>query len=83
MVRKQREQAGLRDKIAQERMASFERQKEEERLKMIEMARIKAGFIQKAIEQSQAIHEERKQQILAAQAVAEERKRKQEVLKAI
>jgi len=42
-------------------MASFERQKEEERLKMIEMARIKAGFIQKAIEQSQAIHEERKQ----------------------
>lgn len=83
MVRKQREQADLRDKIAQERMASFERQKEEERLKMIEMARIKAGFIQKAIEQSQAIHEERKQQILAAQAVAEERKRKQEVLKAI
>ena len=83
MVRKQREQAGLRDKIAQERLASFERQKEEERLKMIEMARIKAGFIQKAIEQSQAIHEERKQQILAAQAVAEERKRKQEVLKAI
>ncbi len=60
MVRKQREQADLRDKIAQERMASFERQKEEERLKMIEMARIKAGFIQKAIEQSQAIHEERK-----------------------
>ncbi len=83
MVRKQREQADLRDKIAQERMASFERQKEEERLKMIEMARIKAGFIQKAIEQSQAIHEERKQQILAAQAVAEERKRKQEVLKSI
>ena len=45
MVRKQREQADLRDKIAYERMASFERQKEEERLKMIEMARIKAGFI--------------------------------------
>lgn len=83
MVRKQREQADFRDKVAQERMASFERQKEEERFKMIEMARIKAGFIQKAIEQSQAIHEERKQQILAAQAVAEERKRKQEVLKAI
>jgi|688.fasta_scaffold2282246_1 hypothetical protein len=45
MLKLQREQAEVRDKIAQERMASFERQKSEERRKVIEQAKIKASFI--------------------------------------
>ncbi len=39
--------------------------------------------MKKAIEQSEALHEERKQVILAAQAVALERKRKQDEIKEI
>lgn len=47
-------------------MASFEQQKSEERRQVVERALQKTMFIKKAIEQSQSIHEDRKQKILAS-----------------
>lgn len=42
---------------------------------------MKAVLIKKAIQQSEAMHEERKQQILNAASIAEERKRKLDTIK--
>lgn len=65
MIKIQRETAQYKETIAVQRMVQFESQRSQERKLARERAFRKTLFMKKAIEQSEALHEERKQVILA------------------